>query len=369
MNFDFSSEQKEAADQVGRLLANSGSLSECRRALDGEIVMSALAWRGLAEVGFQALLIDEAFGGFGMAPVDICLISREIGYSLAPVPSLSSVYIASAAIQRHGDQELQEAWLPKLAAGEVVGTFALPVVGPVDGSSKGDCNWVLNASELAIPDARAADLMLLADRSGADFSCYLIKLKQDAVTVKDGRSCDPSRPLDLVDLAGAQAVKLDAVSAADWQTIVDRAAIFLAFEQVGAATRALEMARDYALQRYSFGRPIGSYQAIKHKLADVYALIEIAVSHAYYGAWALTSEPDAVPLAAAGARVAASRALRLAAQENIQVHGGIGYTWESDCQLFYRRARYWNIVLGSDAEWRCKILDQLRAGAGTRYAP
>jgi alkylation response protein AidB-like acyl-CoA dehydrogenase len=134
--------------------------------------------------------------------------------------------------------------------------------------------------------------------------------------------------------------------------VIERAAILTAFEQIGGAQRCLEMARDYALTRYAFGRVIGSYQAIKHKLVDIYAKNRMAIAHAYYGAWALSTGSADLAIAAAAARVTASDAFNFAAQENIQAHGGIGFTWEHPCHLFYRRARLLSLELGSPHEWR-----------------
>ena len=143
------------------------------------------------------------------------------------------------------------------------------------------------------------------------------------------------------------------------ERLLDRAAILFAFEQLGGAHWCLDMAVDYARERYAFGRPIGSFQAIKHKLADVFIATELARSHAYYGAWALTTDAPDLPVAAAAARVAASRAYYLAASENIQTHGGMGFTWELDCHLYYRRAKLLNLALGGERRWKHKLVSRL----------
>ena len=141
----------------------------------------------------------------------------------------------------------------------------------------------------------------------------------------------------------------------------DRAAVLTAFEQVGGAERAMEMARDYALERYAFGRPIGSFQAIKHKLADMYVAVTLARSNCYYGAWALAGNAVELPEAAAAARVSATQASQLCVKENIQVHGGMGFTWEFDCHLYYRRAHLLALTLGGLTHWQDRLIDQLRA--------
>ena len=142
---------------------------------------------------------------------------------------------------------------------------------------------------------------------------------------------------------------------------MNRAAVLIAFEQLGGADRCLEMARDYALERYAFGRPIGSYQAIKHKLADVFIRNEVARANAYFGAWALSIDAPELPVAAAAARIAASNAYWLAAKENIQTHGGIGFTWEADCHLYYRRARHLWRCCSVPQRWKRKLTDGLEA--------
>jgi len=141
--------------------------------------------------------------------------------------------------------------------------------------------------------------------------------------------------------------------------VLDRAAVPLAFEQVGGAQASLEMATAYAKERFAFGRPIGSFQAIKHKLADIYIAIELARSNAYYGAWALSADAAELPLAAATARVSATEAFDLAAKENIQTHGGIGFTWEADCHLYYRRARLLALTIGSARYWKDRVVVEL----------
>ena len=151
--------------------------------------------------------------------------------------------------------------------------------------------------------------------------------------------------------------------------IQERGAILLAFEQLGGADRCLEMARDYALERYAFGRPIGSYQAIKHKLADVFVKNEVARANAYYGAWALSTDAPELPVAAAAARVAGSAAYWMAAKEMIQTYGGIGVTWEADCHFFYRRARHLGLVIGAPRDWKRRLADSLEARVNAEKQP
>ncbi len=174
------------------------------------------------------------------------------------------------------------------------------------------------------------------------------------------KTLDPTREHAVLDLDGVSAEKLgNALGWAGVQEVLDRAAILLAFEQVGGADASLQMARNYAQERFAFGRPIGSFQAIKHKLADMYVALELARSNAYYGAWALSAGSADIPIAAATARISATEAFHLASKENIQTHGGIGFTWAVDCHLFYRRSKNLALALGSAPFWKNRLIDLL----------
>ncbi len=200
-------------------------------------------------------------------------------------------------------------------------------------------------TKLPVPDGDVADFAIVAARAAdgtpAGVSLYLADLGSGGVTRTPVATVDPTRSHARITFEGAAAEPLGAAGAG-WplvERLLDRAAVLVAFEQVGGAQAALEMASDYALGRFAFGRPIGSFQAIKHKLADMYVAVELARSNAYYAAWALSTKAAELPVAAAAARVAASEAFFHAAKENIQTHGGMGFTWEFDCHLYYRRAK------------------------------
>jgi alkylation response protein AidB-like acyl-CoA dehydrogenase len=212
-----------------------------------------------------------------------------------------------------------------------------------------------------VTDGDIADLAVVLAREGGRLGLYLVELGGAGVTRETLQTLDPTRGVAKLTFSGAAAERLgDAGEGmALAEALLERAAVLLAFEQVGGADRALEMAKAYALERYAFGRPIGSYQAIKHKLADIYVKNELARSSAYYGAWALESGASELPLAAASARVSASEAYWNAAKENLQTHGGIGFTWQMDCHLFYRRAQQLGLVAGGAKAWKERLVQQL----------
>ncbi len=164
-----------------------------------------------------------------------------------------------------------------------------------------------------------------------------------------------------MDNAPAEPLETGEAGWAEVQRLLDRAAVLTAFEQVGGAQASLEMAKEYALSRFAFGRPIAGFQALKHRMADMYIAIELARSNAYYGAWALANDGPELPVAAAAARVSATHAFYFAAKENIQIHGGMGFTWEFDCHLYYRRAKLLALALGGQRVWKDKLVTRLEA--------
>ena len=285
------------------------------------------------------------------------MIAEEMGRAVAPVPFSSSVYLATEALLLAGSDSQKEQWLPKLAAGEAIGTFALQETA---GRATADSLETkldgerLTGTKLPVADGLAADFAIVV--AGNDLA--IAPLDQGGVTRSAVRTLDPTRGHASITFDGAEAEPLGKAGEG-WalaERVLDRAAVLFAWEQVGGADAALEMAKEYALGRYAFGRPIASYQAIKHKLAHMYVKNTLARSNGYYGAWALNTDAAELPLAAATARVGGTHAYRNAAQENVQTHGGMGFTWEFDCQLHYRRAKLLSINIGSVGLWQDRLI-------------
>ncbi len=359
MDFDFSAEQKMFKAQVRKALEAACPLREVRRVLEGDSAFSQPAWDAVKALGIPGAAIPEAYGGLGLSYYELCVAAEELGRALAPTPLGSSIYLGAEVLMAAGDDAQKQAWLPRLASGEAVATLA---DATLDGIRPRFSDATLTGACGPVPDASAAALALvLAEDSGGSSSLFLVELDQAGVGRRSLETVDPSRELGSLTFDRARAERVGA--AGEGEAILDRvrckAAILTAFEQLGGAERALEMARAYALDRKAFGRQIGSYQAIKHKLANVYIRVEVARAHAYYGAWALSTDAADLALAAAAARVSASEAFGFAAQENIQTHGGIGFTWEADCHLLYRRARLLALQLGSALEWKERLVAEL----------
>jgi alkylation response protein AidB-like acyl-CoA dehydrogenase len=366
MNFDFSDDLKLLKDEARKFLEDKATPATVRRVLEGSEPYDKALWQEMASMGWTGASIPEELGGAGLGALGLCVLAEEIGRSLAPVPFSSTLYFAAEALMAGGSDAQKQAWLPRIAKGEAIGTMAL-AEGPGKATPKRVRttfrNGVLNGEKLPVPDGEAANMAIVVAQTDRGIGLVLADLGHAGVTREAVETIDQSRkharfafanvPGELIGGPGDGERLLAAIE--------QRAAILLAFEQVGGAQRCLEMARDYALERYAFGRPIGSFQAIKHKLADVYVATELARSNAYYGAWALSKNAPQLALAAATARVSANEAFWLAAKENIQVHGGMGFTWAFDCHLYYRRAKLLATANGSTRLWKERLVSELES--------
>jgi alkylation response protein AidB-like acyl-CoA dehydrogenase len=366
MNFDFSDDQKLLQQTAKDFLDENAPLSVCREVLESDEPYSKGLWQGAAELGWLGAAIPEAYGGAGFGHLELAVIAEELGRALAPIPFSSSVYLASEALLRAGSDEQRQRILPRLVAGEAIGTMALgekPGQNGVEGIEARCEGGRITGTKLPVPDGDVADYAVVAARDGSGISLYLVSLADAGVRREAIHSLDPSRSVARLILDGAPAELLgEAGRGAELaEAILDRAAVLLAFEQLGGASRAFEMTVEFTLQRYAFGRAIASFQAIKHRLADLWCEIELARSNCYYGAWALSNEDPELATASCLARIQASKAFDLACVEMMQLHGGVSFTWEYDCHLFYRRAKWTSVVLGSPASWREKLISRLEA--------
>ena len=363
MNFDFSAELGEVRSQVAAALRTHAQGS-ARRALEASTGFDAALWQVVSDLGWVGAAIPEEYGGTGLGEEGLCVIAEEIGRSLAAIPFASSAYLASQAVLLFGDERQKSRLLPLLADGSLIGCFAW--AEGFGAPSPDSFHAVLRDGRLRgtkspVVDGGVAGLAVVAVRDGEDVALALVELDAPGVTRRRLETIDPSREASALIFEDAAADMLP--GAAGWSAVarlLDRAAVLFAFEQLGTAQASLDMARDYALQRRAFGRQIGSFQAIKHKLADIYIAIELARSNAYYGAYALQTDAADLTEAAAAARVAATQACALASQENIQVHGGMGFTWEADCHLFYRRAKHLALVIGAQPFWKDRLIGALK---------
>ncbi len=367
MNFDFSDAQKALKKQTRDMLRSACDLTVPRRVFeDSSESYSKDVWAALVDMEAPATAIPEEYGGIGFGYLELCAVAEEVGRSLAPVPFSSSVYLATEAILMAGSEEQKKEFLSKLATGEAIGTFALsegPGLVTANSLSVTYAGGKLQGTKSPVPDGDIADFAVVV-AEGTTGSCLaLVDLTGDGVSRKPVDTVDPSRSHAAITFDGAPAQLLGS-EGAGWDLknrVFDRAAILFAMEQLGGADACLQMAADYSRGRYAFGRPIGSFQAIKHKLADVYIRNELARANNYYGAWALSTDAAELPMAAAAARVGSIEAYQFASKENIQTHGGIGFTWESDCHLFYRRSKLLSLSIGSARVWKDRLVSALES--------
>lgn len=370
MNFDFSPEQLELREQARNFFRRACPLERVREVADGNEAGLAALWKEACQYGIAGLVVPQDHGGLGFSPLELCVVTEEAGRALVPAPVAGPPGVMALGLTRYADEATRTRWLPRLASGDSVPALAFAPVH--SGRFHGEPGIALRDRFVSgvidvVPDGAVADVLLVAwsETEGADAILGWVDVSSAGAERALRVSTDPTRKVARFLLEGSEMHGLmigpQAREACVW--LRNAAAVVIAFEQLGLAERALQQAVDYALVRTTFGRLIGSYQAIKHKLADVLVSIQLARAHAYMGAWALASDSPRLALAAAAARVACTEASVLAAQENLQVHGGFGYTWASDCHLFYRRARYYGAMLGSVAAWRHRLANAIRGSA------
>ena len=367
MNFDFSDDQKFLRDEARKFLEAQCTSAHVRAVLDDEDMShNEGVWKQIVEMGWLGAAIPEEYGGLGLGMLELCVIAEELGRVLAPVPFGSSAFFFAEALKLAGSEEQKQALLPKVADGSLIGCIAVSE-GPGEIKAGNIAtrlkDGAISGKKIPVTDGDIATHAVVLVKDGSGESLVIVDLTQSGVSREPIKTLEPTRSHATISFDGASAELIGEAGngMALLDQINDRAAVLIAFEQLGGASRCLEMANDYAKERVAFGRAIGGNQAIKHKLADMYVKNEVARSNAYYGAWALSSNAAELPEAAAAARVAASEAYWFASKENIQTHGGMGFTWEVDCHLFYRRAKLLAVQAGSPAVWKEKLVSALEA--------
>ncbi len=365
MNFDFSDDLKQLRDQARRFLSERSPPSVVRSVLEARETYAADLWRAMAEMGWLGAAIPEQYGGAGLGYEGLCVLAEELGRSLAPVPFASSAYLASEAVLLAGSQPQKARILPSFADGSTIGCFALTEGSgnPNPGAVQARCvGGRLTGSKWPVSDGSIADLAVVAARDEAgEIAFYLADLTANNVSRRTLRTVDPSRDHARIDFAGADVERLS--SETGWPVvlrILERAAILIAFEQVGGADASLEMARNYALERYAFGRPIGSFQAIKHKLADVYVATRTGTIKCLLRRLGLVGRRRrAVPGCGDGARVG-NRGIpsRIEGEHpdawRHRLHLG---RWTAIC--IYRRSKQLALALGGAPCWKNRLVELL----------
>ena len=358
MNFAFTEEQEQLRSFVRSFMEDKSSEAAVRELMDTEAGYDQAVWKQMAEqMGLQSLIIPEEFGGQGFTFVELGVVLEEMGRALLCAPFFSG-QLASLALLHSGDEAAKAAHLPGIASGETIAALAFTeengrwdetgVTATADASGK------ITGTKSFVIDGHTANLLIVAARSAAGVSLYAVDATGAGITRTALSTMDQTRKQAKIELSGAQGTLIgtDGGGWATLSTVLDLAVIGLAAEQVGGAQFVLEMAVQYAKDRVQFGRPIGSFQAIKHKCADMLLEVESAKSAAYYGLWCAAEMNDELAATASLAKAYCSEAYFHAAAENIQIHGGIGFTWEHPAHLYFKRAKSSELLFGDPAYHR-----------------
>jgi alkylation response protein AidB-like acyl-CoA dehydrogenase len=354
MDFTFSPEQQELREAVRALAADRSTSAQIRAAMDAEEPYDAVLWRSLGDgMGILGIGIDEALGGAGGGFVDAAVVIEESGRALMPAPVLST--LVAGRLLAHAGTAVADA-LGEVVTGDrvaAVGVAGSGLSGGRIGFGGDGAGSRLSGVVANVVDGGAATLMILVGRDGL----WLVRADGDAVSVRPQHTLDPTRRQATVRLDEAPAVAMGDGAAAERAFDVLRVAY--AVEAVGVARRCLETTVDYLKTREQFGRAIGSFQALQHRVADVAVEVEAAMSTAYYAAWTVESSPDELPVVAPLALAVCAEAAWHAAAESIQLHGGIGFTWEHDAHLYFKRATTTRLLFGDAHEQRRLVADRV----------
>jgi alkylation response protein AidB-like acyl-CoA dehydrogenase len=375
MDFGFSEEQEMLRKSARDFLTKESPMTYVRQMMDDERGFRDDQWKKMAELGWMGLILAEEHGGAGLDFVDMVVVLEEMGRVVLPGPFFSTAILGGVALSDGGSAAQKQEFLPKLASGELRATLAqLEPSGRWDAdgiqleAKPGGGGYRLSGTKLFVPDAHTSDLLIVGGRApgskGAEgLSLFLVDAKAPGVGITLLKTMDQTRKLCEVVLkdVAVPAEHVLGTPGAGWKLldrIVDRGKVGLCAEMCGGAQKVLEMSVEYAKVREQFGRPIGSFQAIQHKCANMLVEVESSKSAAYYAAWAVANDVAEAPLAAAMAKAYCSDAYRHTAGEGIQIHGGIGFTWEHDMHIYFKRAKSSEVTFG-DATWNREIVAQL----------
>jgi alkylation response protein AidB-like acyl-CoA dehydrogenase len=374
MDFGFSEEQDMLRKLAHDFLAKESPMPTVRRMMEDDLGYSVETWRKMAELGWMGLVFPQDVGGAGLRILDLAVVLEEMGRALMPGPFFSTVLLGGLSVLEGGNDAQKTRYLAPLIAGELKATLAVPEAGgawdtaAVATTATADAGgFLLNGTKRFVPDAHVADLILVAARTESSkgeegISLFALDVPKEGVSVTTLDTLDQTRKLCDVKLDQVRVGPESLLGArgAGWailQHVIDRAKVGLCAEMCGGAERVLEMSVEYAKVRVQFDRPIGSFQAIQHKCANMLSLVESAKVATYYAAWAVSNDAPEASLAAAMAKSYASDAYRVLTGEAIQIHGGIGFTWEHDLQLYFRRAKASELTFGDATFHRVRVAE------------
>ncbi|WP_425826854.1 acyl-CoA dehydrogenase family protein [Streptomyces fractus] len=361
---EFTEEQDELRQTVRRYLSDHSSEAEVRRLMATEAGYDAKAWETMAaQLGLQGLAIPEEYGGQGFGWAELGIVLEEMGRALLCAPFFSSAVLAATTLLASGDEEAKQRFLPGIADGSVIGTLAYPRPGATLDvrAERKDDGWRLSGTAPLVTDAHVARLLLVTADTGRGRAVFAVEVGAEGLATTARPTLDQTRKLADAVLTDVTATPLG--DPADGEKllarVLDLAAVALAAEQVGGAQAALDMGVDYMKNRVQFGQPIGAFQALKHMAADALVEVETARSAAYYALFAAADDSDELPVAASLAAAYCTDAYVSTAHQNIQFHGGMGFTWELPAHLYYKRARSSQLLLGEPEFHRAQVAERL----------
>jgi alkylation response protein AidB-like acyl-CoA dehydrogenase len=371
MDFGFSEEQELLRKSAADFLNKECPMTYVRQMMEDERGYSDELWNKMAELGWMGLIYPEEFGGAGLTMVDLVVVLEEMGRVVLPGPFFSTVCLGGLAILEAGNSEQKHKLLPDMATGKTKATLALleenarwdeKGVNLKAKARRGGKGYQLSGVKLFVPDAQVADVLVCAARTSDGVALFLVDRQQAGVSTTLLKTMDQTRKLCEVRLDKVQVGPAAVLggSGKGWDAlsrILDCSKVALCAEMCGGAQKVLDMSVEYAKVREQFGRPIGSFQAIQHKCANMLVQVESAKSATYYAAWAVANGAPEAPLAAAMAKAYCSDAYRQVSAEGIQVHGGIGFTWEHDMHIYFKRAKGSEVTFG-DATWNRELVAQ-----------
>jgi alkylation response protein AidB-like acyl-CoA dehydrogenase len=367
VNFAFSEEQEELRRITRQFLESKSPETEVRRLMETTEGYDPAVWSQMAnELGLQSLVIPEEYGGQGFTYVELTVVLEEMGRALLAAPFYSTVVLATNAVLHSGDEAAKKEILPGIASGETIATLALTepngkwdLSGVEATATKSGDAWTIDGTKMFVLDGHVADVIIVAARTGAGLSLFKVDGDAAGLTRTPLATMDQTRKQAKLEFSGVPATLIGTDGGAEevLGRVLDLAVVALAAEQVGGAQKVLDMSVEYAKDRVQFGRPIGSFQAIKHKCADMLLEVESAKSAAYYAAWCAAELNDELPEVACLAKAYCSEAYFHSAAENIQIHGGIGFTWEHPAHLYFKRAKSSELLFG-DPTYHRELLAQ-----------
>lgn len=368
MGFGFTDEQNELRRVVRSFFESKADEAQVRRHMESPVGYDPLLWAQMSdELGLVGLAIPEEFGGQGFTFVELGVIAEELGRALVPSPYFASAVLASSALLGSGDDEAQRRYLPGIASGATIASLAVTEesgrweAGAIQARARHESGgWVLDGAKTYVLDGCSADVLLVAAHTDSGLSLFVVD-SLDSVARRALSALDPTRKQARIEFSATPAslVGREGGAEAVLRSTLALGCAALAAEQVGGAQRCLEMAVAYAKARRQFGKPIGSFQAIRHKCADVFLDIECARGAAYYAVRAAAQRSSELQAVASLAKACSSEAYARAAAANIQIHGGIGFTWEHPAHLYFKRAQSSGHLLGDASFHRRRLADEI----------